>query len=84
MERTDQLRSSYSIFDGNQYERRTKIPIIDEFVQRFNLKDFIVVADSGLISKINLEFFKIIWLFRIILIYLHCEKDLMNIDNLKL
>ena len=84
MERTDQLRSSYSIFDGNQYERRTKIPIIDEFVQRFNLKDFIVVADSGLMSKINLEFFKIIWLFRIILIYLHCEKDLMNIDNLKL
>ena len=76
MERTDQLRSSYSIFDGNQYERRTKIPIIDEFVQRFNLKDFIVVADSGLISKINLEFFKIIWLFRIILIYLHCEKDI--------
>lgn len=76
MERTDQLRSSYSIFDGNQYERRTKIPIIDEFVQRFNLKDFIVVADSGLISKINLEFFKIIWLFRIILIYLHREKDI--------
>ena len=76
MERTDQLPSSYSIFDGNQYERRTKIPIIDEFVQRFNLKDFIVVADSGLISKINLEFFKIIWLFRIILIYLHREKDI--------
>lgn len=41
---------SYSIFNGSQYEGRTMIPIIDDFVQRFNLTDFIVVADSGLMS----------------------------------
>jgi len=46
---------SYSIFNGSQYEGRTMIPIIDDFVQRFNLKDFIVVADSGLMSARNIE-----------------------------
>lgn len=44
---------SYSIFNGSQYEGRTMIPIIDDFVQRFNLTDFIVVADSGLMSAKN-------------------------------
>lgn len=29
------------------------IPIIDDFVQRFNLTDFVVVADSGLMSAKN-------------------------------
>jgi len=46
---------SYSIFNGSQYEGRTMIPIIDDFVQRFNLTDFIVVADSGLMSTKNVE-----------------------------
>ena len=31
------------------------IPIIDDFVQRFNLTDFIVVADSGLMSETNVN-----------------------------
>lgn len=44
---------SYSLFNGSQYEGRTMIPIIDDFVQRFNLTDFIVVADSGLMSAKN-------------------------------
>ena len=44
---------SYSIFNGSQYEGRTMIPIIDDFVQRFGLEDFVVVADSGLMSTKN-------------------------------
>ena len=44
---------SYSVFNGSQYEGRTMIPIIDDFVQRFNLTDFVVVADSGLMSAKN-------------------------------
>ena len=44
---------SYSVFNGKQYEGYTMIPIIDDFVQRFNLTDFIVVADSGLMSETN-------------------------------
>jgi len=46
---------SYSIFNGSQYEGRTMIPVIDDFVQRFKLKDFVVVADSGLMSTRNIE-----------------------------
>ena len=46
---------SYSIFNGMQYEGRTMIPIIDDFVQRFSLTDFIVVADSGLMNERNVN-----------------------------
>jgi transposase len=46
---------SYSIFNGSQYEGRTMIPIIDDFVRRFSLTDFIVVADSGLMSERNVK-----------------------------
>ena len=30
------------------------LPIVDDFVQRFNLDDFIVVADSGLMNQRNI------------------------------
>lgn len=46
---------SYSVFNGKQYEGHTMIPVIDDFVQRFDLKDFIVVADSGLMSEANVR-----------------------------
>ena len=49
---------SYNIFNGSQYEGRTFIPIIDDFVQRFSLSDFIVVADSGLFSRKNITLLK--------------------------
>lgn len=45
---------SYSVFNGSQYEGRTMLPIVDDFVQRFNLKDFVVVADSGLMNQRNI------------------------------
>lgn len=46
---------SYSIFNGKQYEGYTMIPIIDDFVQRFSLTDFVVVADSGLMNAKNIR-----------------------------
>ena len=46
---------SYSIFNGSQYEGRTMMPIVEDFVQRFNLEDFVVVADSGLMNKTNIS-----------------------------
>ena len=46
---------SYSLFNGSQYEGRTMIPIVEDFVQRFNLDDFVVVADSGLMNKTNIS-----------------------------
>jgi transposase len=45
---------SYSLFNGAQYEGRTMIPIVEDFVKRFNLEDFVVVADSGLMNKTNI------------------------------
>lgn len=46
---------SYSIFNGSQYEGRTMLPVVEDFVQRFNLDDFIIVADSGLMSQSNID-----------------------------
>ena len=46
---------SYSIFNGKQYEGYTMIPVIDDFVHRFNICDFVVVADSGLMSEKNMS-----------------------------
>jgi transposase len=46
---------SYSPFNGSQYEGRTMIPIADDFVRRFDLDDFAVVADSGLMNTTNLS-----------------------------
>ena len=42
---------SYSVFNGSQYEGRTMLPVVEDFVHRFNLDDFIVVADSGLMNQ---------------------------------
>jgi transposase len=46
---------SYSIFNGSQYEGRTMIPIVEDFIARFKLEDFVIVADSGLMNKKNLN-----------------------------
>lgn len=46
---------SYSLFNGSQYEGRTMIPIVEDFIERFKLEDFVVVADSGLMNKKNIE-----------------------------
>lgn len=47
---------SYFLFNGSQYEGFTMIPVIDDFKQRFSLgDDFIVVADSGLMSARNVD-----------------------------
>ncbi len=46
---------SYSIFNGAQYEGRTMIPIVEDFVKRFKLEDFVVVSDSGLMNKSNIS-----------------------------
>jgi transposase len=45
---------SYSVFNGSQYEGRTMLPVVEDFIHRFNLDDFIVVADSGLMNQKNI------------------------------
>ena len=46
---------SYSLFNGSQYEGRTMLPIVEDFVQRFQLDDFVIVSDSGLMNKTNIS-----------------------------
>ena len=46
---------AYCIHEGNKYEGHTMLPVIREFVTRYSLDDFIVVADSGLMSSVNIN-----------------------------
>lgn len=46
---------SYSLFNGAQFEGRAMILLVDDFIQRYDIKDFVLVADSGLMSKKNIE-----------------------------
>jgi len=45
----------FEIHQGNTYEGNTFIPILLKFQKKFNIKKPIVVADSGLLSKKNIE-----------------------------
>jgi len=45
---------AYSIHEGNKYEGHTMLPAVEEFVKKFALKEFVVVADSGLMNKDNI------------------------------
>ena len=45
---------AYFIHEGNKYEGHTMLPAIEDFVNKFNLKDFVIVADSGLMNNENI------------------------------
>lgn len=45
---------AYSLFNGSQYEARTMFPVVEDFVKRFGLEDFVEVSDSGLMNKTNI------------------------------
>lgn len=46
---------AYDIFQGNQFEGQTMLPIIDAFKVKYNLKQLIIIADSGLLSAKNIK-----------------------------
>ena len=45
---------AYCIHEGNKYEGHTMLPTINAFIEKYRLKDFIVVADSGLMNNANI------------------------------
>jgi len=45
----------YEIFEGNTFEGHTLIPVLEKYSSRFNLKKPIIIADSGLLTKSNIE-----------------------------
>lgn len=46
---------AYDIFEGKQYEGHTMLPVINGFSEKYKLKNLVVVADSGLLSKANID-----------------------------
>lgn len=46
---------AYSIHQGNKYEGHTMLPVVEDFIKKFELKEFVVVADSGLMNNENIE-----------------------------
>ena len=45
---------AYCIHEGNKYEGHTMLPEVTEFVRKYKLDNFIVVADSGLMNNDNI------------------------------
>ena len=45
---------AYCIHDSNKYEGHTMLPTINEFVSKYGLENFVVVADSGLMNNANI------------------------------
>ena len=45
---------AYCIHEDNKYEGHTMIPVIEEFVHKYGLEDFVIVADSGLMNEQNI------------------------------
>ena len=50
----DEYPLAYCIHEGNKYEGHTMLPVIAEFVRKYKLDNFIVVADSGLMNNDNI------------------------------
>lgn len=46
---------AYESFEGNTFEGHTLVPVLNLFKKRLNLSSLIVVADSAMLSKKNLE-----------------------------
>jgi transposase len=55
---TKGLPIGYEVYPGATFEGNTLIDAINNLEQKYNLKRFIFVADSGLLSKNNLEYIK--------------------------
>lgn len=46
---------AFEMYQGNKYEGHTFIPVLNKFKEMFNITNLIVIADSGLMSKKNID-----------------------------
>jgi transposase len=46
---------AYEIFEGNKFEGHTILPVLERFKTQYNLGKLVVIADSGLLSRQNIE-----------------------------
>ncbi len=46
---------AYETFEGNKFEGHTMLPVVDAFKVKYNLDKLIIIADSGLLSRANID-----------------------------
>jgi len=46
---------AYEIFEGNKFEGHTMLPVLEAFKSKYQLSQLIIIADSGLLSKSNIN-----------------------------
>jgi len=46
---------AYGLFEGNKFEGHTLLPVIEGFGQRYAPDKLVIIADSGLLSKSNVD-----------------------------
>lgn len=46
---------AFEMFEGNKFEGKTMMPVLESFKNKYAIKKSIVVADAGLLSKDNIE-----------------------------
>ena len=46
---------AYEIFEGNKFEGHTMLPVVDRFKKKYGIRKLVIIADSGLLSKENIE-----------------------------
>jgi transposase len=46
---------AYDLFEGNKFEGHTMLPVVDNFRRKYNLGQLVIIADSGLLSKTNID-----------------------------
>lgn len=46
---------AYDIFEGSKFEGHTLLPVIDVFKAKYQLEKLVIVADAGLLSKLNIS-----------------------------
>ncbi len=52
---TDGFPLHLKVFPGNKFEGHLMVPCIKEIIKKHNLNDFVVVADSAMVSLANME-----------------------------
>lgn len=46
---------AYDLFEGSKFEGHTMLPVVESFRKKYNLNQLIIIADSGLLSKKNID-----------------------------
>jgi transposase len=46
---------AYEIFEGNKFEGHTMLPVVNAFKEKYQLGHLVIIADSGLLSRSNIE-----------------------------